>query len=122
MAVSRPIRRIENIPGPLYRRPAISKRWQEVGSAPGFAKAHQTCRSMASLVNPAQPGTLLGSSLETQSCGDGRSCNVGLIGRLLKQQRWPLAKDVTLAANEPEPVLQFVALGLMLAGAGRHIA
>jgi hypothetical protein len=39
----------------------------------------------------------------------GRRRNIGQIGRLLKQQCRSLAQNVALAADEPQPVLQFIA-------------
>ncbi len=59
-----------------------------------------------------KPGARLTSRCQPVVSGKSRRRRVRLICRLLKKQRRALAKDVALASNEPQPILQLIAFRL----------
>src|SRR6185503_5159328 len=90
-------------------------------SISGYIDRQQSCRVLPRLVDPAKKGAHFASRSQTLLCAHARRRSSRLIGCLLKQQRGPLAQDVALAANKPQPVLQFLAFRLRVIRRGCHI-
>lgn len=73
-------------------------------------KSHPKSRRTGWRVDPTNPRAPPIALLQSLGCCAGKQGLCRLIGGLLKQQRRALAKNVTLAANEPQPVPKVLAL------------